>query len=245
MIRISFLLFILVFVYTGKPMIIGHRGAKGHVAENTMASIDKALELGVNGVEIDVFLIRTGEVVVFHDDELDRLTDGTGKIADRSWEELSALRVNGKYPIPTLEEVLERIDGRVLLNIELKGEGTAVPVFEILERYLGTSGWQRKDLLISSFRWNELEVYRGMDKEMPLGVLTEERIIPAIAKAKELSALAVNADHHLLTEQTVRDIRDAGLQVWCWTVNRQADLERMLGLEVDAIITDYPDRLMD
>lgn len=226
-------------------MIIGHRGAKGHVAENTMASIDQALEFGVDGIEIDVFLIKSGEVVVFHDEDLDRLTDTHGKIEAMTMDELRKVLVMGKHPIPTLEEVLQRIDGRVVLNIELKGNGTAKPVHSILERYIGKTGWEQKDLLISSFKWHELEVYRSLDPEIAIGVLTEHDVYPAIIKAKEIHARAINANHHLLTPQTVADIKAANLQVWCWTVNRLPDLERMVELNVDAIITDYPDRLMD
>lgn len=226
-------------------MIIGHRGAKGHVAENTMASIDRALEFGVDGIEIDVFLIKSGEVVVFHDEDLGRLTDGQGKIEAMTMDQLRKILVKGRYPIPTLEQVLQRIDGRVLLNIELKGDGTAQPVHSILKRYIGKTGWAQKDLLISSFKWNELEEYRKLDPEMAIGVLTEKDVYPAILKAKEIHARAINADHHLLTPQTVADIKASNLQVWCWTVNRLPDLERMLELDVDAIITDYPDRLMD
>ncbi|WP_394346648.1 glycerophosphodiester phosphodiesterase [Robertkochia marina] len=242
---IFFLSFAALNVDTEKPMVIGHRGAKGHVAENTMASIAKALELGVDGIEIDVFRIRSGEVVVFHDDYLGRLTDQTGKIEDLTLEELQKVRVKGNYRIPTLEEVLHYLDGRVLLNIELKGSGTAAPVYHTLERYLGKSGWTHDNLLISSFKWEELESYRTLDKKMPIGVLTEKEISPAIAMAKSLNAVAVNADHHLLTEETAGEIRKAGLQIWCWTVNRMPDLERMFELKVEAVITDYPDRVND
>lgn len=226
-------------------MIIGHRGAKGHVAENTMASIDKALEFGVDGVEIDVFRLKSGEIVVFHDEELDRLTGVSGPVEALTWDELRELKVMGKYPIPTLEQVLDRIDGRVVLNIELKGSGTATPVFEVLQGYLGNSGWEHKHILISSFKWEELEVYRSLDHEMAIGVLTEKNIYTALEKAKAIGATSINADHHLLNGQTVKDIKAAGLEVWCWTVNRLPDLERMMQLEVDAIITDFPDRLMD
>lgn len=230
---------------TEQPMIIGHRGAKGHVAENTMASIEKALEFGVDGIEIDVFTIKSGEVVVFHDENLKRLTGKKGKIEEMTWDELQTVKVRDSFPIPTLEEVLNKLNGKVLLNIELKGAGTAGPVHRILQKYIGNSGWDKNNLLISSFKWDELEAYRNLDPEMPIGVLTEEEITPAIAKAIALDAVAVNADHHLLTENTVREIQGAGLQVWCWTVNRLPDLERMFELKADAIITDFPDRLMD
>jgi glycerophosphoryl diester phosphodiesterase len=105
---------------------IGHRGAKGHIAENTIASIHKAIELGADGIEIDVFLCKSGEIVLFHDKTLEKLTNGDGNIEDKNLEELRKLKVlNSSYSIPTLEEVLKSIDKDVFLNIELKGRNTA------------------------------------------------------------------------------------------------------------------------
>ena len=85
---------------------IGHRGAKGHIAENTLESIQKAINLGVDGVEIDVFRCASGEIVVFHDKKLDRLTNSAGFIEEITIDALNNVLVEGKYKIPTLEEVL-------------------------------------------------------------------------------------------------------------------------------------------
>ena len=109
------------------PLIIGHRGAKGHVAENTLPSIAKAIELGVDGIEVDVFLCKSGELVVFHDKKLDRLTNAKGYIESLEYDSIKKISVLGKYKIPTLDEVLELIGGKAFLNIELKGSGTAEP----------------------------------------------------------------------------------------------------------------------
>ena len=101
---------------------IGHRGARGHIAENTLESIQKAIDLNVDGVEIDVFRCASGEIVVFHDKELSRLTNSNGFIEDITLDSLNHILVEGKYKIPTLEEVLELINGDILLNVELKGK---------------------------------------------------------------------------------------------------------------------------
>jgi len=100
---------------------MGHRGAKGYVAENTIESIKKALDFGVDGIEIDVHLCASGELVVFHDFTLDRMTNATGEVSKLSLSELKQLKVNNKFLIPTLVEVLDAIDKKCLLNIELKG----------------------------------------------------------------------------------------------------------------------------
>lgn len=228
-----------------QPQIIGHRGVRGHVAENTIASVTRALEMGVDGVEIDVFRIRSGEVVVFHDETLERLTDGSGRIEDKTWAELQKLRVLDSYPIPRLEEVLKLIDGRLILNIELKGSGTASPVYNILEKEMAANGWHKEQFLISSFKWEELEAYRELDKEMAIGILTETDVQKAIAKGVELKAKAVNPDHALLTADLMKAIKETGMEVWPWTVNDPSAMERMIRLGVDAIITDHPERIPD
>ena len=108
------------------PVIIGHRGAKGHLAENTLPSISKAIELGVDGIEIDIFKCASGELVVFHDKTLEKLTNSTGYIEELVLDSIRRIEVLNGYSIPTLEEVLDLINGRVFLNIELKGSATAL-----------------------------------------------------------------------------------------------------------------------
>ena len=102
------------------PLIIGHRGAKGHVVENTLESIEKAIALGVDGIEVDIFKCKSGELVVFHDKTLNRLTDAEGLIESLDLDSIRKIRILDKYKIPTLREVLDLIDGKVFLNIELK-----------------------------------------------------------------------------------------------------------------------------
>ena len=115
-----------------RPLNIGHRGAKGHIAENTLPSISKAIELGVDGIEIDIFVCKSGELVVFHDKKLDRLTNSHGYIESLEYDSIRKISVLGEHKIPTLNEVLELIDGKVFLNIELKGSGTAEPTHKLL-----------------------------------------------------------------------------------------------------------------
>ena len=104
------------------PQIIGHRGAMGYAPENTVLSIQKALDLGVDGIEIDVFRCQSGEIVVFHDKKLNKLTNGKGEVQQKTWAQLQELQVMGSEPIPVLEEIIQLINGRVRLNIELKGK---------------------------------------------------------------------------------------------------------------------------
>ncbi len=115
---------------------IGHRGAMGYAPENTLKSFKKALELNINCVELDVHACKSGELAVIHDDEVDRTTNGKGYIAEKDLNEVKILDAGEGEKIPLLSEVLDLIDKRIKINIELKAEGTAKPVYEMIEDYM-------------------------------------------------------------------------------------------------------------
>mgnify|MGYP002142038074 FL=1 len=154
-----------------KLIVCGHRGAMGHATENTLESMKKGIELKADMLEIDVFKIKTGELVVFHDDNLERITDAKGKIEEYSFEDLRKVLVAGKHQIPTLEEVIEIIDRKAVLNIELKGSNTATDTYRIIQEFKG-KGWKDKDFFISSFKYEELQKMRSLSKEIAIGLLT-------------------------------------------------------------------------
>ncbi len=225
------------------PLVIGHRGARGHVAENTLASIQKAMDLGVDGIEIDVFRCATGELVVFHDNTIDDLTNGTGYIEQMTLDSIRQFLVLGKEPIPTLNEVLDLINGKVQLNIELKGTQTARLTSELLTSYFEKTEWQPKDVFISSFDWEELQQFYEVNKELAIAVLTEDDPLDAIPVAKSLNAFAINPNFENLTQSNADKIHAANLKIYPWTVNEPEDIARMISIGVDAIITDYPERV--
>lgn len=227
-----------------KFMVIGHRGAMGHETENTLVSIQKALDFGVDMIEIDVFKIKSGELVVFHDDEVERLTDGTGKIEDYNFEELQKLTLIGNHKIPTLKEVLNLINHQVPLNIELKGANTAHDVNTIMADYIAEKGWKLNDFVISSFNWDELKIMRQENTDIDIAVLTEEDPLEAISFAEELNAIAINPNYEMLTEENVTQIHNAGFKVFTWTVNEPKDIEKMMNYGVDGIFTNYPERAL-
>lgn len=225
-----------------RMLVIGHRGAMGYVTENTLPSIRKALDMDVDMIEIDVFVLRTGEIAVFHDDELDRLTDGQGPIEALTWDQLQTLTVEGGHRIPSLPEVVELIDGRVPLNIELKGAGTANPVMGWLKSYAPNPNWIRRNIVISSFRWDELAQCRSLDPDVPIAVLTEEDPVLALPVARELGAVAINPHFRGLTAEQVNEVHAQGFKVYTYTVNEPGDIRRMKEIGVDGIFTNFPDR---
>ncbi len=226
-----------------KPLIIGHRGAMGHETENTLPSIQKAMDLGVDMIEIDVFKLKSGEVVVFHDDTVDRLTNGPGSIEGYNIIELKKLIVNGGHQIPMLQDVLKLIDNKVALNIELKGAGTADRVNFIMDYYINKKNWSPENFIISSFNWDELKEMRKLNPDVAIAVLTEENPIDAIPMAKELQAVAINPYFKKLDLDVANQIHDAGFKIYTWTVNEPEDIDAMKKLAVDGIITNFPERV--
>jgi len=224
-------------------LVIGHRGAMGHETENTLASIQKALDLNVDMIEIDVFKIASGEIAVFHDKKIDRLTNGSGDIENLNLEALKSLTVKGNHKIPLLIEVLDVIDHKVPLNIELKGPGTSEDIIQIINSYLVNGGWSLDDFLISSFNWEELKEMRRINNDIAIAVLTEENPLDAIAIAKELKAVAINPNYLGLTKENVSEIKSQGFKIFTWTVNDKEQISKMRELGVDGIFTNYPERV--
>ncbi len=226
-----------------KPLIIGHRGAMGHETENTLASIQKAIDMGVDMVEIDVFNIASGETVVFHDERVERLTNGGGKIEEYSIVDLKKLTLDGNYKIPILQDVLKLIDHSVRLNIELKGADTANRVNHITAYYIKEKGWALKDFLISSFKWDELKAIRDLNKTIPIAILTEEDPLEALQIAEQLHAESINPKFESLNQEIVDKIHDEGFKVYTWTVNDPKNIALAKEWGVDGIITNYPERV--
>ncbi|WP_298487347.1 glycerophosphodiester phosphodiesterase family protein [uncultured Maribacter sp.] len=226
-----------------KPLVIGHRGAMGHETENTITSIQKALDLGVDMIEIDVFKIKSGEIVVFHDDTLERLTNGKGKIEEYTFTELRKLVVTGNHKIPLLTDVLDAIDAQVPLNIELKGANTAKEVNTIVLEYVKDKDWALSDFIISSFNWDELRIMRDTNRNISIAVLTEGNPEDAITIAKELHAEAINPNFKMLSLEIANTIRDAGFKIYTWTVNESNEINGAKRWAVDGIITNFPERV--
>lgn len=226
-----------------EPLVIGHRGAMGHETENTLASIQKALDLGVDMIEIDVFKIKSGEIVVFHDERLERLSNAGGRIEEYNIVDVKKVILAGNHTIPLLQDVLKLIDNKVRLNIELKGFDTADRVNFIIEYYVKERGWTLDNFLISSFKWDELKAIRELNPDIPIAVLTEEDPLKALPTARELNAEAINPSYAKLNSEIADEIRNSGFKIYTWTVNDSTDIEAMKALQVDGIITNFPERI--
>ena len=224
---------------------IGHRGSKGYVAENTLESINNAISLGVHGIEIDIFKCLSGELVLSHENNLKRLTGKSGQLEKLTLNDLKDFLVAGKYKIPTLNDVLIKIESPLFVNIELKGSDTAGATSKIIADFSRRTSWNKENFIVSSFNWNELEKFRSTDNNTPVGVLVSKStsMNEAIEFGKKINAQAIHPNYQLLDEVTVKKIKDNGFKIYTWTVNNRDDINFMKKIKVDGIISDYPDRI--
>jgi glycerophosphoryl diester phosphodiesterase len=212
---------------------IGHRGAKGHAAENTLASFEKAMELGVDMIELDVFLSKDNIPVVIHDKTIDRTTNSNGFVSDFLAIELQ------KLGIPTLEDVFQLVNHQCDINVEIKEFEAVKSVLDLIHSNI----FSKEKILISSFDWNALQEVRFHDNDIRIGVLTETDVDLALAFAKFIKAYSIHPFHHLLTKENVIQIQYNNFKVYPWTVNEPEDIIFVKLLNVDGIITDFPDRV--
>jgi len=223
-------------------LCIGHRGVMGHAPENTLLSMQKALELGVPWVELDVYEVE-GHLIVIHDKTLERTTNGTGPVMEQTFDYLRSLDAGKGEKIPTLDEVFDLIQRKAGINIELKGPDTAGPVSAFVDRYR-LKGWTDDEILVSSFNHRELKKIKGLDGDIRIGPLIKEIPEGNAAFADEMGAFSVHVSLKSITRSFVEDVHHRGLKVYVYTVNRLNDIARMQSFGVDGVFTNYPERVL-
>ena len=171
------------------------------------------------------------------------MTNAEGYIEALDLDSIQRIEVLDGFTIPTLEEVLDLIRGRVILNIELKGSATAVKTNELLQIYFEREEWSSEKIIISSFNWEELRIFRQVNDQVPIAILTEDDPLDAIPIGIELEAVAINPDYKSLNSDNLAKIRKAGFKIYPWTVNDINDINLISNLGVDGIITDFPERI--
>lgn len=228
-----------------KPMVmrIGHRGAMGYEPENTLKSFKKALKLNVDIIELDVHVCKSGELVVIHDEKVDRTTNGKGYVAEKTLKELRNLDAGSGEKIPTLVEVLNLIKKKAKINIELKGPKTAKPVYEVIEDFTKNKRCIYNDFIISSFYPSELKEFQKLNPKIKIGILIEKNPAPFIELAATSGADSINISMKFTNQELIKSAHNLGLKVYVWTVNSPKDIKRMKDMGVDAIFSNFPDRL--
>ena len=225
-------------------LVIAHRGASGHRPENTLPAYELAVEQGADMIEIDLHRTRDGAIVVTHDEELAGI-GGRGEIAQATLAEVRALDAGAGEPVPTLDEVLDGFAMRIPFNLELKrGKQADYPGLEQASLEAVNQRGLLPRMLFSSFYDPVLARLRALSPEARVALLISRKFPQrAVERAKALRAEALNPEDSLVTAELVREAHGAGLAVYVFTVDEEAELRRFLELGVDGIFTNHPDRL--
>jgi glycerophosphoryl diester phosphodiesterase len=227
-----------------KLFCFGHRGARGHEPENTVRSVRRALELGADGVEVDVHFVD-GQLVVIHDDTLDRTTNGRGRLAGKTFVYLRSLDAGLGEPIPTLADVFDAVNRRAVVNIELKGQRTAAPVAALVAEYVNHRGWSYSDFLVSSFDHARIREARQLCSEIRIGALIKKAPRSLARFVENLGAWSLHADKRCVTPKLVADAHERGLKVFVFTVNEPEEIALLRALGVDGVFSDFPERVVN
>lgn len=226
-----------------KPKIYAHRGASSQAPENTLAAFQFAFEQGADGIELDVMLSKDQQLVVIHDDAVDRTTDGTGRVADLSLAELKQLNAGEGETIPTLAEVLDRFGGRFLINIELKNYSSLLDALPLAVAEMVRDYGVADSVLISSFNPLNFARFHRVLPDVPRGMLT----FPGRARNILYRLFRYEAFHPYfkdVDEAMVQAVHARGRQINVWTVDEAAEIRHLAKLGVDAIITNEPQRAL-
>ncbi|HUS81419.1 MAG TPA: glycerophosphodiester phosphodiesterase family protein [Armatimonadota bacterium] len=237
-----------------RPMVCAHRGRSGVYPENTMAAFEAAIELGVDFIECDVHRTSDGRIVVIHDHDVKRTTDGEGPVSEMTFEQVRSLdagswkaaRFAGER-IPTLAEVLERIAPRCVVDIEIKQRGIAGQVASQV-----TEAGAVRQTTVVSFDLSDLADAKVASPELSCGLITSGPTEDTVGAAHGLISSALGAGcnfitchHPAVTETLVRECHVAGLVLMAWTMDEPDDIRRMIDMQVDALVSNYPDRVLE
>ena len=233
----------------GSWIRIAHRGASGRAPENTLAAFKKALEIGVDAVELDLHGTADGEIVVIHDSTLDRTTDLRGHINETSLATIQSADAGGWFdaefagePVPTLTEALACIGKETIAVLEIKDPLIAEAVVATIHE-TGTLDFT----VVISFHTGVLQTIRTLEPRIATGWLIggSKKPVPPVALCQQLGELGsslLNVNHELITAEFAYEIRRRGIALWCWTVDDVARMGEMQTFGVQGITSNYPER---
>ncbi len=236
-----------------KTLNLGHRGASAYAPENTLAAFNLALEMGADGVELDVTLTKDGVPVIIHDDAVDRTTDGHGLIQQMTLEQIKCLDAGSKFDpkfagerIPTLAQALKAVGQRGIVNIELKGTSVQDDGLEIAALPVIEECRMAERVIISSFNPFALQRMARLDPRLPRGLLYADDLPVYLRRAwlrPVARPTAMHPKYTMIDRKFLVWARGKGYDVNTWTVNEPEDMRRLVQLGIHAIITNKPDVL--
>ena len=229
---------------------IAHRGFKGAYPENTMLAYEKAVETGADGIEFDVHLTKDGELVIIHDETLERTTDGEGLVKDKTLRELKKLNASKGYlscevqTIPTLREYFDFAKNKdIITNIELKTsiityEGIEKKVYDLINEY------GMKDMIIvSSFNHNSLIRIKEIDREIKCGVLESSRLYKPWEYVKNMGMEYFHPLNFTVNKEIAEKFLENSIGLNIWFGKADYDFSKYLDFNPTGLITDFPDRI--
>lgn len=228
--------------------IFAHRGYSGKYPENTMIAFKKALECGVDGIELDVQLTKNGEVVIIHDETIDRTTTGKGFVVDYTYEELEKFDASFKFKdlgfnkIPTLREYFQLVkDYDIVTNVELKTGineylGIEEKVWELIKEYN-----LEEKVIISSFNHFSVMRMKKIAPQLKYGFLSEDWIIDAGKYTHSHGVQCYHPRFNNLVPDVIKELKKYNLEINTWTVNLEEDMKYLYSNNIDVIITNYPE----
>ncbi len=229
-------------------LVIAHRGASTYAPENTFAAFDLALEMGAHHLELDVQMSSDGHLVVIHDDNVDRTSNGRGTVSAHTLAQLQALDAGAWFDarfagerIPAFETLLDRYRGRAHLHVEIKGR--TVGLSERTAEAIRAHGWTR-DVTMTSFQKSKLEDLRACAPELPAGWLLRQIDDTVIGEARTLGITQLCPHADTVTPQRVERLRAQDFNVRAWGVATEALMRKMVDAGVDGMTVNFPDRLL-
>lgn len=232
--------------------VMAHRGASGYAPENTMEAFEKALSLGADGIELDVHICKSGELVVIHDEQVDRTTNGSGFVKDLSLTELKALDAGSFFrdsfkgaQIPTLIEVLDLIKNtNTFLNIELKNAPILYPQLEERTIQLLHDYHMTDRCILSSFNHYSLRHCKEIDAQIKTGILYAAGLYKPWDYCKTLMADAIHPLFYGVNPEIVMGCKANHIAINTWTVNEEDYMLKLAQAQVEGLITNYPDKAL-
>ena len=223
-----------------KLICFAHRGASGHEPENTLSAVEKAIALGADWIEVDVYAVKD-ELIVIHDERLERTTNGTGYVTEKPLAYLRSLDAGKGQRIPTLREVLDSVNRRAGINVELKGPKTARLAVILIEEYVRERQWNYEQFIVSSFNRRQLIKVKKLNPHIRIGILIDLPRRHYAIFARRYDAYSVHVQIDLARARFVARAHERGLKVFVYTVNSSEDIDRLQALGVDGIFTDFPE----
>lgn len=225
-------------------LVIAHRGASAEAPENTLAALERAIACGANGIEIDVYYVD-GEIFVFHDRYLERLTAHPGRLIDLTASQVQTLRVFNQQPVPTLRQALASINGRCMLNIELKGQVPIDALIAHLDSACNEYHFSPNQLIVSSFNHHWLQDAKQALPWLHIGALSTGCMLDYARFATELQAYSVHTCVDFIEPALVRDAHQRDLRIYVYTVDAAHDIQMLLEMGIDGIFTNHPQHALN